>query len=566
MKEQGVRAIIAVFVVAAACGAEPAATGPVLSRIVDEAAGANCRDGGRAVQSGIDRDDDGALGEAEVETTVYICRRDRLRLVAEAPGPHCATGGTAVWVGDDANENDVLEQGEVRDVAYVCATMHALLTRVVLAAPSAPCTEGAAIDAGLDLDDDGALGDHEVAITEYVCGRALVGNVSIQTPADLVRFQGVRGVVNSIAIAAGALEAIELPNLAFVGGAFIVTNNPKLTAMSHPQLTRVGEAYLVQNNAALAAVATPAIIGGPVIVRNNGALTDLDVDNTSVGGPITIENNAVLATIDWSSVATRDAIEIRENPALTTISMAGIAGTTRLVVERNALLDALAVSGSLMRGDVVVADHPVLDSANLGFFEFSGDVTIANNATMTAVGFGAATRVRGNLTITGSPIVTVGGPTLDIDGDAELANLQLQALTPANFEIVRGALSLHDNPALVEVDALRVGGRVSVVDNPVLATASFHYAESHHAAEIAVSSNATLAQFTALELASAGAIAIDANPALTAAGFPVLLSAESIAITNNASLPVCQITALFERIASPNETQSGNDDDGVCAP
>lgn len=54
------------------------------------------------------------------------------------------------------------------------------------------------------------------------------------------------------------------------------------------------------------------------------------------------------------------------------------------------------------------------------------------------------------------------------------------------------------------------------------------------------------------------------NPLLGSLGLTYLQAADAITITNNATMPVCRIQALFDRVQASPEVQSGNDEDGVC--
>lgn len=96
-----------------------------LIRTAVEPAGANCASGGTRIQAGLDDDGNGALVDAEVDTTTYVCNAappagGLVRTIAEPPGVNCALGGWRVQAGVDDNGNGVLESTEVDSTAYAC--------------------------------------------------------------------------------------------------------------------------------------------------------------------------------------------------------------------------------------------------------------------------------------------------------------------------------------------------------------------------------------------------------------------------------------------------------------
>lgn len=107
----------------AQAGGNPAAAG--LLRTAVEPAGANCASGGTRIQAGLDDDGNGALADAEVDTTSYVCNAappgaSIVRAIAEPAGVNCALGGWRVQSGADDNGNGVLENSEVDSTAYAC--------------------------------------------------------------------------------------------------------------------------------------------------------------------------------------------------------------------------------------------------------------------------------------------------------------------------------------------------------------------------------------------------------------------------------------------------------------
>lgn len=218
-----------------------------LVRTSAEPAGANCPDGGSRVESGVDDDGDGQLGDAEVDQTLFICNQatgedglnflvrtssataeqceqggilvesgvdadasgalddpevrftqvvcagaegfDRRIEFAEEPrGPNCAAGGQRVSQGLDANRDGILQAGEIDEVTFICAPAISLVRTSTLA-PGAECPNGGLVlERGLDADGDEVLSDPEVLETIIFC-----------TGED-----GLAGLVRTSTIPAGA--------------------------------------------------------------------------------------------------------------------------------------------------------------------------------------------------------------------------------------------------------------------------------------------------------------------------------------------------------------------------
>lgn len=104
-----------------ACGdrIEPAGLVATLS----EPPGANCANGGVAVESGQDTNGNGVLDPDEITSTRYVCAppKELVRVVPEPAGTNCANGGEAIEIGTDSNGNGVLDDSEVTSITYVCA-------------------------------------------------------------------------------------------------------------------------------------------------------------------------------------------------------------------------------------------------------------------------------------------------------------------------------------------------------------------------------------------------------------------------------------------------------------
>ncbi|MDC0714816.1 hypothetical protein POL68_40585 [Stigmatella sp. ncwal1] len=158
-------------------------------KMLPESAGANCPAGGTSVLGGIDVNTDGQLGAPEVTATQYVCQSATsltganalIRLDVEPAGANCTQGGTAVKSGLDSNENGILDADEVSNTTFVCngrtgATGQNGKNALVRLdpEPAGPnCAYGGtAVKSGLDANGDGSLSNLEVQTTQLVCSAA----------------------------------------------------------------------------------------------------------------------------------------------------------------------------------------------------------------------------------------------------------------------------------------------------------------------------------------------------------------------------------------------------------
>jgi len=164
----------------------------------DEAAGANCTNGGKKIETGIDDNNNGVLDAAEVDNTLYVCNgsdgtagadgfASLVSVTDEAAGGNCADGGERVDIGLDNGDgggttrDGVLQAGEIDTTYYVCdgAAGTAGLQSLVRLSPSPSglvCLNGGTlVEVGIDDNDNGVLESSEVDSATIVCHGAPSG-------------------------------------------------------------------------------------------------------------------------------------------------------------------------------------------------------------------------------------------------------------------------------------------------------------------------------------------------------------------------------------------------------
>src|ERR1035437_3524356 len=137
-----------------ACGGGSDGSNGLSARMLvsNEAAGAQCANGGTRIDAGLDINSKGLLDATEISSTQYVCNgaagasgssgatgstgstgatgsagasgsnglNTLVSMSAEAAGAHCSNGGQKVEAGLDSNANGVLDASEISSTACVC--------------------------------------------------------------------------------------------------------------------------------------------------------------------------------------------------------------------------------------------------------------------------------------------------------------------------------------------------------------------------------------------------------------------------------------------------------------
>lgn len=497
----------------AACAADASSS---LVRISDEPAGANCADGGVAIASGLDADDNGVLDDDEVSSTSYVCDGPSgdgaittlVETAAEPAGANCAAGGTVVTIGPDTDGDGVLDADEVTSTVYVCDGV-----LVSTEDAGANCADGGtAVHTGVDDDGDGVLDPGEYDTTTYVCngadgggdiGTTIEGDYVINNSLDAALIVGVTHITGSLTISGSGMGTIALPALVDVGGD-VISNGPSPQTLSLPTLVRVGGVVQI-SGLGTEEVEVPALEEAEVgVVLNGTALSASPFSSALTStGFVTIANNPALATFRLDGVTTTGNVYIGENASLTTVSLDDLATTTQLQITTNATLTSVSLPALTTTTDLSIA-HTAITSVSLPSLATAQNVYVSNNAVVTSVDLGAL-ETTNDIGISANPILAnlILTALADLTGTLSVGNTQLTTLAlPA---LTTGSISIGSNPALATLSA------------PLLTSS----------ASIGTSQNA-LAGLSLPALASAGNIAISQEPALAAVSLPALATVDGL--------------------------------------
>lgn len=278
-------------------------TASALVRLDPEAAGTNCPHGGIQVSTGLDKNNDGSLGDDEVTASRSVCNG--------ADG----TDGTPGPAGD-AGVNGL---------------------SLVTAEPAGPnCRYGGVrVDVGVDLDGDGMLAATEITDTRYICDQASVdgiwfGDFTISTAADIAALSGIQHITGDLTIDSVDAAELELPDLVSIGG--------WLSAASGGGLVQVGKGI-----DGLQRIRLPALTHvGTVDLWYLPALTTLSLPKLTRSGDFTLYGNDLLTTLELPVFARAEWVRVSNNGALTGLALPELAYARRLEVSSNGLLATLS--------------------------------------------------------------------------------------------------------------------------------------------------------------------------------------------------------------------------------
>jgi hypothetical protein len=390
---------------------------------VAEAPGAHCAAGGEAIESGLDRDNNGVLDASEVTSTSYVCSAapgatTLVDVVIEPAGSHCANGGQAVESGIDTNGNGVLDASEVTETSYVCSGANGAepLIRIDSEPAGSHCTAGgSAISVGVDTNDDGVLEDSEIQSTSYVCRAAtsavIDGSFIVNNSVDAAQLVGVTTITGDLTVDAAGLESVDFSSLQTLGGTLYdkgfsgtVLAFPALTSAAGlsvispiatppielPVLATVGNIVIQQHT--FTSLSFPALTSMGAFSVNGSTLTTLSMPVLTTATGVSISNTG-LSSLDFSNVTVTGSVTISNSSNLTSLSLHATSLTSLFLVSIPVTSIDLS-SLTQVTQNLYIDDMPNLTSIDFTSLATVGSwMYIENNPALDTLAFPALTSV-----------------------------------------------------------------------------------------------------------------------------------------------------------------------------
>ena len=387
-----VRARWVAVLVLGACGdtrmpAMPVASAPSLVQDVPEAPGANCAQGGEAIQVGMDVDGDGQLGPGEVTAQAYVCELSdtRVATMPEPAGARCSDGGQQILVGLDANGDDVLEPSEASTTLVACgvSALPAMLAGdyTIRNAYSAASLDGVTTITGNLTLDSPTLTRLHVPTLEAVGGMLLCSDhldptgcpqsrfdfpalqyahieLDPTNPLDATSIALPSLQTGSLALFGGNVDQLALPRFArgqldldatgmraldlpvFEQGTLSIQDEPSLATVSLPALA-IADSLYIANDPAIQKIDLPALSSGTVDCDTLPALITLDAP-VMLGGDVSVFATAQLQTLALPALTSVSSLWLQDNAALVTLQTPQLTSCAHLIIDYDAVFPTCA--------------------------------------------------------------------------------------------------------------------------------------------------------------------------------------------------------------------------------
>ncbi|WP_375756491.1 hypothetical protein [Corallococcus exercitus] len=441
-----------------------AALPKVRTRARAEPHGVNCELGGQAVESGLDRNGNGQLDDGEVALADFVCATSvanvLLRVRPVAPGARCPQGGQLSHAGHDANANGLLEDAEISQEVYACDESAPVLARVrALPAFTAPCDGddggGAVLEAGLDLDGDSALTTSEIEATDHVCNLD-AADLKLRQQAEPAGPNCSRGGTR-VDVFLDRDDDGEPDRDGYASAVYVC------------QATRVHDGnFVVADPADLVALEGVTHLRGELTI-SAPTLADASLPSLAViQGSFTARGNASLRRLSLPALRfVGGDVAVRSNARLDALALGTAASGAILWVERSLLVEDNPMLPTLEGLAAVMPRDSVSLRANNAMVEpgllpqvtvLRGSLFIENHLRMDRTPFVNLAQVHGDVHLTNNS--AMGGPfglehLTRVDGTLNLsANALMEVLHPLAQLTSVGTLELVGNPRLPDTTGL----------------------------------------------------------------------------------------------------------------
>ncbi len=439
-----------------------------LIRVDIEAPGVNCAEGGLAVHSGVDANENGELDDVEIADTDFVCNAASLaalvRVDDEPPGGACVDGGVAVHAGVDANANGTLEDVEITSTNFVCdATTGDTLIRVDDEPAGPNCLDGGlAVHTGPDANDNGLLDDAEIATTEFVCsgglsvGGVLDGTAVINNSADVLALSGFTEITGDLESVFTDISVIDLPNLEIVRGDVNIRGADFLFLDALVSVEGDFDVGSIRDSFSMQSLTT---IGGDatIFASESADLRSL----VSTGGDFLVGGMSTSLRVDsLTTVGARLRIGNYRQSNLSAFSSLEVVGSFQLIGSGTDLRQANVPTLTTVIDDVMVTDPGVQALRLVGLTSVGGDFAIRSAGSLATLEFPLLTTIGGDVDIERyrgsnlsslSALESIGG-ALEITASLFLTSIGLDGLTSLGSSL---QISCNSVLPTSEAEALR---------------------------------------------------------------------------------------------------------------
>jgi hypothetical protein len=459
-----IRSALVASLFVAACTSNNGNAPTSLVRVDDEPAGSNCKNGGVAISTGHDTNDDGVLGDDEIVTTQYVCNGAS---VVRCHGGTVHSGSVVIrdpadfdqLAGVACVDGDLIIAGIPGDIPSL-PELHTVTGGVTVAGnPDLTSLAGLGgvreIGQSYLIQGNDSLGDiAQLASLDTVLSIFIVGNDGLQ---NLAGFSSLHQLNTKLTVANNPnLSSLQgLDNVVTATSWLVVRSNRSLTDVSALQGLRAVGAMEVSGNQSLTALSLPSLekVDVRLTVNSNPQLAALSVPKlATLSDGITIIGNPQLASIDLHSLLTTGTVTIDQNTSLTTINASSFSyATVDLVIANMSTLQTANFSSlNAVGGTLKFVNVSPLSFSGFGQLESVGNLWLSGSGNTDFSGFVSLNNVGADMTVLGNPnlssfngldqMTTVGGNLL-ISNNPSLSSGAAQAF--ANDVSVGGTTTIN---------------------------------------------------------------------------------------------------------------------------
>lgn len=482
------------------CGSDPAPEAPVppaLTRIDQVPRGAHCADGGIAIRSGIDRNRNGVLDDAEIDHTEYACN-----------------GAPDIWTGDFTSA-DWMDPQKVSALSNL---------RVVLGSLALPANIPVLLPALEYVAGNLEIGDSASSEVKLPALQAIGGDLNVRGALAALHLDHLGTIAGGIALAPQAAFQLALPSLVSIGGSLQSTLSP-VTAIDLPAVERVRGSVSLDGMPMLVEVSMPRIveIRGSLVLAGMPALSTLDIAQlVAVGRTFYVSNLPALHALQLPSLRELAGLDV-------VIAVTGVEELDFPALEDSQACPVFAANPQLRSVSFPVLTHmiclsiydsPPLASVTAPMIDQLDGLNISGGGQALTLDFTALSRVRTFVALRTASLADLSG---------------LRALTDADELIID---HIDQLPDLRGLSALQNLSSLQIMSNPAMTSLAGLENVTRLATRVDIIDNAALRSLGGLQnITSLGAVNFDNDPMLTGLELPSLLSIDDfLGIGHMASL------------------------------
>ncbi len=405
-----------------------------------------------------------------------------VRVDPEPPGANCPEGGVAVQTGRDDNKNGVIDDSEIDATSYVCGGARPLtcedrhsISGVVTVFESADfaqldgigCIDGDLVIAGVDDADLPPL-----SLEVVTGGITVAGNPALTSLAGIATITAIGGIYavqgnNALAdiSALGKLQGVS---------SIIISGNDSLTDLAGLESwIDITHNLTITNNASLRDLhglenLTSTTDG--IYLRGNRSLVSLAaLDHLRSAGIMDISGNAALPAISLASLQKVNVTLIaNSNDKLATVLLPSLTTTSGIQLHNDPLLTSASFPSLVVANLFLMQSDPVLKTVSAPHFTAAtGPMELSTLPALTTIDLTALTTIGGSLALTGlttlgslSGFSALGGISGDLT--VQSCNTLSSFAGMDQLEQIGGNLTITSNTNLPRPTAQAFAARVAV--------------------------------------------------------------------------------------------------------